>query len=89
MDGIRNCTEDVAEQLLDIVFEEYPEACQCEKCRRDIVALALNKLPPHYVSTDKGTVIVKTALWQSQLKIDVLAALTNAVEIVSKDVRHE
>ena len=88
MTGIKNCTEEVVEQMLDLVLEKYPNICQCEKCRSDIAAIALNHLPVYYVSTDKGKLIVKSRLLESQIKIDVIAAITQAVEMVAKDVRH-
>jgi competence protein ComFB len=36
------------------VLDQYPEACRCEKCCRDIAILALNNLPAKYAATEKG-----------------------------------
>ena len=42
----------VAAQLLDIK-SRFPGACFCEYCQQDIMALALNSLPPRYVVTEE------------------------------------
>lgn len=88
MEGIKNYTEDIVELMLDTVLEQYEGICKCDCCRRDVVAIALNNLPTHYGSTEKGEVIVKTQLLSRQIEADVITALTKAVEKVSKHVRH-
>ncbi len=32
-----------------MMAERYKDVCSCERCMSDVVALALNYLPPHYV----------------------------------------
>ena len=89
MDGIKNYTEDVVENMLDLVLDQYPDICKCDQCKRDIVALALNKLPTNYASTDKGKVFVKLKLLHHQLETDINTALAQAVSVGSKNVHHE
>ena len=50
---LHNYTETAVLYLLDDIIKEYkktkPDLCDCERCRQDIMALALNNLPPHYI----------------------------------------
>ena len=43
---LKNCMEEVVQDKLDIVLEQYPDCCRCEQCRSDIAALALNQAAP-------------------------------------------
>jgi len=61
------------ERVMEVVdkfqVDRYQSVCTCQRCMCDIVAIALNYLPPHYiVETDKGKdfgspwVMVETAV---------------------------
>ena len=43
-----NLVEQLVADRLDAVFEKF-NCCRCDKCRRDVAALALNTIPPQYV----------------------------------------
>ncbi|MDR0919973.1 MAG: late competence development ComFB family protein [Oscillospiraceae bacterium] len=43
-----NVMEKLVIQKLDAAFQKF-NSCKCDRCRQDVVALALNKLPPKYV----------------------------------------
>lgn len=81
------------ENLVDETLEEYlknkTNICQCERCIMDIKAKALNKLPAHYVATDRGYIYGKIEKMRTQFNVDVLKAVVEAVEIVSKNRRHD
>ena len=62
--------------------------CTCEKCRSDIIAYALNLLPPKYVASRKGEVYSKTFMLHNQYRTDVMAALTKAASVVREHPRH-
>ena len=78
----------------EIVEDEYSRAaaslgcCTCEKCRCDIIAYALNFLPPKYVATDTGSVYSKTFMLRSQYRTDIMAALAKAAAVVRAAPRH-
>jgi competence protein ComFB len=86
---IKNYMEDIVWQKIDKVMERHPDFCGCEKCRYDIVALALNFLPPRYVVNDKGETYTKVHSLEQQFNIDIITALTNAITIVSKLPHHD
>ena len=62
--------------------------CMCPRCFNDVVALALNQLPPKYVVTEKGLLFSKAALYESQHNIDILSAITKACMQVKNSPRH-
>jgi competence protein ComFB len=66
---------------LEVVRREYeglrprfPQFCGCDTCRSDVLVYALNRLPPHYVSTAQGEVITELRLQsdQERAKLDVV-----------------
>lgn len=46
-----NIMEYLVIDRLDAVFDKF-NCCKCDKCKKDVAAIALNKLPPKYVVTD-------------------------------------
>lgn len=63
--------------------------CQCDLCKLDIVAITLNSLPPKYIVTDKGLLYSKVANMNHQFGADIIASLTQAIDIVNKNPRHK
>lgn len=85
---IYNYMEDIVHDSLDTLFSEKQDICKCEKCRLDIVACALNRLPPKYVVSNKGRVFTKLQEVQVQFKADVIRELLSAIAHVSKNPQH-
>ncbi|MDY6795551.1 MAG: late competence development ComFB family protein [Actinomycetota bacterium] len=85
---LRNYMEEVVESTMDEILSTREDVCDCERCRMDIKALALNHLPPKYVVTERGYVYTKVNELESQFKADVVVAVTNALKIVRKNPRH-
>ncbi|MGI6551926.1 MAG: late competence development ComFB family protein [Bacillota bacterium] len=86
---LKNYMEDIVWSFLPKVLAQYPNICQCELCRHDIVALALNQLPPRYVSRELGEIYTKVNILESQHRADVYAALTKAIAVVENNPRHK
>ena len=80
------------EKMVEVRMEERmkdTDNCRCEQCIEDIKCISLNKLPPKYVSTNKGELFSKIdqqMIRQNVLDIDV--AVINAIEFVKKNPRH-
>ncbi|MDF2963445.1 MAG: competence protein ComFB [Paenibacillus sp.] len=82
--NVHNLMEDIVKSCLKDLLQHQPQVGNLdEKLQSDIIAIALNKLPPRYVSTDRGEVIAKTQL-RSQVETDVYRELANAIEKVLK-----
>ncbi len=85
---LKNCMEEVVQDKMDIVLEQYPDCCRCGQCRADIAALALNQLPPRYVSTRRGDVLVRASEMTAEGEVMVVKAIAKAIETVSKNPHH-
>ena len=62
--------------------------CMCDKCINDVIAFALNSLPPRYVVSQKTSLYVKIAAYEKQYSADILAAVTKACIQVKNIPRH-
>lgn len=76
-------------EVMDSVLDKKPGICRCEKCRADIAAYALNQLSPHYAASKLGEVLVKTGSLDRDMNVAILVALTEAMEKVGANPRHE
>lgn len=85
---IKNHMEDVVINLLFRIVKDKEDICRCDKCLSDIAAIALNRLPPRYVSSEKGEVYSKVQDMSIQFEANVITAITEAIHIVSKNPRH-
>ena len=79
----------------DIVLRHADETmaatggCPCPLCKADVIACALNRLPPRYVRTEAGRMLVElTATYDNQFRADVLAALSEAAKLVRENPHH-
>ena len=86
--SIVNIMELFVEQKMEEILPTA-ECCTCDKCLDDIRAMSLNKLPPRYVSTDKGKLFSKlNSLQEQQNGVDINVAVLSAIEFVSENPRH-
>lgn len=69
-----NVTLDAAQRGYARLTGRFPAFCGCEICRGDVLVYALNRLPPHYVSTRQGEVLTELGLESDQEKarLDVI-----------------
>ena len=78
----------------DIVQSKAPEfaknfgVCDCHHCISDVIAIALNEIPPRYTVTQKGMLFAKVNSYALQHFADVNQALTKACMIVIESPRH-
>lgn len=84
---VKNVMEVLVWNFLDDILEKFPEGCNCEQCRYDIAALALNQLTPKYVATEKGEIYTKIQFLEVQYRADIVGALTRAIAKVIESPR--
>ena len=82
-----NLMEDVVLRYVDSMMAADGGGC-CGSCRSDVIAYALNHLPPRYVATDKGRMLVELDSYESQFRTDVVAVLSEAIKVVRQHPRH-
>ena len=66
-----NVMENLVLKNVDSVIGRF-NVCNCDRCRCDICAYALNELPPHYVVTKPATIAQAEAEVPNKLIMDVL-----------------
>ena len=84
---LKNYMEDAVAEKLPTLIKQMG-LCDCERCKYDMMAYVLNKLPPKYVVTNKGSLFAKLDVIQSQMDVSILAYLTQAAAIVKDRPNH-
>ena len=83
----------VMEQLVEAKLDELlpkSKCCKCDKCIDDIKAIALNRLPAKYVSTDLGELFTRVnSSMEKQNSLDINFAVYSAIEFVSNHPHHD
>lgn len=87
MPVLKNMMEDAVMQLIDQNLDKK-NTCNCQQCRMDIAALALNKLPTRYVVADQGAVYNEEDLRELQEYIDIVGAIKQSIKLVKEHPRH-
>ncbi|MFH1778384.1 MAG: CheR family methyltransferase, partial [Candidatus Omnitrophota bacterium] len=86
---MRNIMEDIVRDYLDDFLLTRKDICTCHRCKMDMLAYTLSRVPAQYVTSDSGAVhtIINHARVEFQSK--VLIQLLKAIEVISKEPRHE
>jgi hypothetical protein len=79
-----NTMESLVLQKLESVLERF-SCCRCDRCKKDIVALALNKLPPKYRVMAEGQAVPDA---DPQTNAQIVSAMIQAVIKVRANPRH-
>ena len=85
---LRNYTELLVKKTLEEYLPKSGLPCQCERCRADIMAFALNRLPPRYFVSLKGEVFTSLKAQTVPDKTRVLAEVISASQIVAANPSH-
>jgi len=83
-----NVMEILVKETIEDILKTNEEFCACERCRFDMAAIALNKLPPAYVVTMEGEVMLRANSLKQQIRVDLIRAVTEAIQVVSKNPHH-
>ncbi|MFD2612790.1 late competence development ComFB family protein [Paenibacillus gansuensis] len=84
---VHNLMEDIVKACLkELMHTQEALAELDEKAQSDVIAIALNHLPPKYVSTVKGEVFAKTQL-RMQVETDVYREISYALDKVRNEER--
>lgn len=85
---LHNYTEKVVKEVVDEILSKREGICKCDKCRLDIMAIALNNLPPQYYVSDKGEVFSKLLATYVETRTKVVTEVTKAVMQVESQPHH-
>ncbi len=81
---IVNFMEETVRRSLDEMLMEpnYRDLQLDEKAKLDVLAYALNHLPPKYVVTERGHLFTRVEEMRQQFRTDILVELSKAIEKV-------
>ncbi len=85
---VYNYMEDIVRDEIEKLLTDTKDICQCQKCKLDMAAWALNRLPPQYIVTDKGRIYTKLNEQNVQFHVDVIREVTRAILNVGKNPQH-
>ena len=85
---IINVNEGLVKNKLDAIIKEEGLKCDSALNYGDILALALNNLPPKYVGTDLGYLYIQLEAADPRNARDIDHAVRRAIKIVEENPRH-
>lgn len=85
-----NVMEEVVSTLVNVLMmsPDYQTFCNCAKCRNDIIAISLNTLPSHYVTTEDGRKMVFEQLNTQENRAWINKRIISAIHLVGKYPKH-
>ncbi|MEH7441252.1 late competence development ComFB family protein [Heyndrickxia sp. MSNUG] len=85
-----NVMEEVVSTLVNVLMmsPDYQTFCNCSKCRNDIIAISLNTLPSHYVTTEDGRKMVFEQLNTQENRAWINKRIISAIHLVGKYPKH-
>lgn len=86
---LKNYKEFAVDHVLPNILRAFPDICKCEKCLMDIKAIALNKLEPQYIVTDKGNLYAQVNEMSLQYEANIMKAVLDGISIVSSNPMHD
>jgi len=79
-----NYMEDAVKYILEEMLKEeaYLHVADNDRMRLDVMAYALNRLPPKYVATQRGHIYTRVQELRQQFRTDIVVELTKALQHV-------
>lgn len=86
-EDIKNANEEAVKINLNQMWGSN-QYCKCDKCKRDVYTMALNKLKPKYTSSSSGSVYASVACQDIRYNIEVTRVIIECAKIVGENPRH-
>ena len=86
--AVINIMKAIVEERLEQLFEEA-DCCKCGDCKMDMMAYALNMLPPKYVNSRKGELFGRIDSTKYQNSVDIEIAISKAIVTVGSAPNYE
>jgi competence protein ComFB len=84
---LMNVLEEIVKLKVDETIKSI-DMCQCEHCRLDACAIALNVLPQKYVTTFKGSLFSKIDYLNADFQMEIQIEVFKALKAVKEHPRH-
>lgn len=85
--AVVNIMEKIIEKKLDLQLKDC-NCCKCSDCHQDMLAFALNSVPPKYVNSAKGELFGRIDSSKMQNSVDIDIAVAKAISVVSSSPKH-
>jgi len=85
--GVVNIIEDMVRLKVNDMIKDF-DMCDCDLCRLNACAIALNNLPPHYVTTKKGALLGKVDDIELTYRARIAVEVAKALKIVKERPLH-
>ncbi|HEX5177970.1 MAG TPA: late competence development ComFB family protein [Gemmatimonadaceae bacterium] len=87
---MKNLLEGTVVALYDELRVQNPELCDCDNCRTDVIAFALNAARPRYSGgTDVGQALISVDLQRDQTRAALAVIVLDAMQRVAANPRHK
>ena len=86
--AVVNIMETIIEEKLELQLKDS-NCCKCSDCKQDMLAYALNIIPPKYVNSAKGELFGRINSTKLQNSVDIDIAIAKAISIVSASPNHK
>ena len=83
-----NVIEEMVRRFVDENIVKL-DMCDCEICRLNACAIALNALPPHYVTSKRGNLLARVSGEMLNYKTQALVETTKALLKVKENPLHD
>jgi competence protein ComFB len=87
---MKNALESSMRQIHAELVQRHAEFCACEHCSADVIALALNKIRPRYVSqfSPIGEIVTDVQMTYDQSRAELTVLVFEAMRTVASSPRH-
>ncbi len=86
-DEVVNANEELIKQKLEELWKNN-KFCKCDRCKRDVYALVLNRTAPHYVVSHKGKLFTKLNFSENKENIEVVKTIMEVMDTIGKHPNH-
>lgn len=83
-----NLMEKIMANKLDEIWNKF-EGCKCERCRDDILACALNRVPPRYVVSQEGELYARVESMNADYELELVKIISQSINVVASNPSHE
>lgn len=85
-----NVTEEIVRGLVNFLLygNDYQTFCHCEQCKLDVMAIALNALPPRYVTSPQWRDVVFNEMNTPESLEEINKQIIHAIHKVGRKPKH-
>ena len=83
-----NLTQELVEYEVKSRIPTATMRCKCNKCVTDVMALALNSVNSHFITSERGEILSRVSLTNMKGSNDIMIAILQAIHKVGENPMH-